>query len=277
MFKELESLPNIGETLKKHNVKINKALGQNFLFDLNITDKIVKKSQSMASTIIEVGSGPGGLTRSILKNKSAAVYAIDKDVQSGKMLADLQKIYKDRLNIITGDALYLPIWELGEEPRQVIANLPYNVGTRMLITWLKHIKSFDLLTLMFQKEVAERIIAKPGSKNYGRLSILTNWLTKTSKLFDVPCEAFVPRPKVKSTVIQLKPLSKPIYDVSFESLEKITHLAFNQKRKMLKTSLKKIDGKRILEELNISSTLRPENLSIVEFCKIAKKTFEFQN
>ncbi len=277
MFKELESLPNIGETLKKHNVKINKALGQNFLFDLNITDKIVKKSQSMASTIIEVGSGPGGLTRSILKNKSAAVYAIDKDVQSGKMLADLQKIYKDRLNIITGDALYLPIWELGEEPRQVIANLPYNVGTRMLITWLKHIKSFDLLTLMFQKEVAERIIAKPGSKNYGRLSILTNWLAKTSKLFDVPCEAFVPRPKVKSTVIQLKPLSKPLYDVSFESLEKITHLAFNQKRKMLKTSLKKIDGKRILEELNISSTLRPENLSIVEFCKIAKKTFEFQN
>ena len=275
MQDKIENLPNIQEILKNNNIKINKALGQNFLFDLNITDKIVKKSNPIASTIIEVGPGPGSLTRSILKNKSSIVYAIDKDFQSKAMLAELKMIYKDRLNIIIDDALHYPIWKLGDAPRQIIANLPYNVGTKMLVVWLKNIHKFDLLTLMFQKEVADRIIAKPGSKNYGRLSILTNWLTQSSKLFDVPSEAFIPRPKVNSTVIQLKPLSKPIFDVSFESLEKLTHLAFSQKRKILRNSLKEINGEKILGELNISSNLRPENLSIIDFCKIAKKSYDF--
>ena len=269
-----KNLPTIQETLKKNNVKINRALGQNFIFDLNLTDKIVKQTKPIASTIIEIGSGPGALTRSILKNKSAIVYAIDKDIQSKNMLSELKTIYKDRLEIITDDALNYPIWKLGDPPRQVIANLPYNVGTKMLITWLKYIKNFDLLTLMFQKEVAERIIAVPGSRNYGRLSILTNWLTQSSKLFDIPSGAFIPKPKVTSSVIQLKPLSKPLYNVSFEALEKITHLAFSQKRKMLKSSLKEINGEKILEELNISPNLRPEQLSVVEFCKIAKKSFK---
>ena len=274
MQNQFKNLPTIQETLKKNNVKINRGLGQNFIFDLNLTDKIVKQSKPFASTVIEIGSGPGALTRSILKNKSAIVYAIDKDIQSKNMLSELKTIYQDRLEIITDDALNYPIWKLGESPRQVIANLPYNVGTKMLITWLKYIQNFDLLTLMFQKEVAERIIAVPGSRNYGRLSILTNWLTQSSKLFDIPSDAFVPKPKVTSTVIQLKPLSKPLYNVSFESLEKITHLAFSQKRKMLKSSLKEINGEKILEELNISPNLRPEQLSVVEFCKIAKKSFK---
>lgn len=273
MHDQIKKLPSIQETLKKNKVKINKALGQNFLFDLNLTDKIVKQSKPLATTIIEIGSGPGSLTRSILKNKSAIVYAIDKDIQSKKMLNELKIIYKNRLKIITDDALHYPIWNLGKKPRQVIANLPYNVGTKMLITWLKYIQNFDLLTLMFQKEVAERIVAKPGSKNYGRLSILTNWLTESSKLFDVPSKAFIPRPKVKSSVVQLKPLSKPLYDVSFESLEKITQMAFSQKRKMLKTSLKKINGEKILNDLNISPNLRPENLSVKDFCRIAEKSF----
>ena len=161
MHSKIKNLPTIQETLKKNKVKINKALGQNFLFDLNLTDKIVKQSKPLASTIIEIGSGPGSLTRSILKNKSAIVFAIDKDIQSEKMLSELKIIYKDRLNIIIDDALHYPIWNLGKAPRQVIANLPYNVGTKMLITWLKYIQKFDLLTLMFQKEVAERIVAKP--------------------------------------------------------------------------------------------------------------------
>lgn len=271
MRKKIENLPSIQETLKKNKIKINRSLGQNFLFDLNITDKIVKKSKPIASTIIEIGSGPGSLTRSILKNKSAFVYAIDKDQQSKTMLTELKMICKNRLEIIIDDALHYPIWELGKAPRQIIANLPYNVGTKMLIMWLKNIQKFDLLTLMFQKEVADRIIAKPGSKNYGRLSILTNWLTQSSKLFDIPNEAFIPRPKVNSSVIQLKPLPEPIFDVSFESLEKLTHLAFSQRRKMLKTSLKGVNGKKILEELNISPNLRPEDLSVIDFCKIAKK------
>ncbi len=273
MHQKIKKLPSIKETLKNNNVIINKALGQNFLFDLNLTDKIVKKSNAITPTIIEVGPGPGSLTRSILKNKSGVVYTIDKDFQSKKMLTDLEEIYNNRLKVIIEDALHYPIWNLGKAPRQIIANLPYNVGTKMLITWLKNIQNFDLLTLMFQKEVAERIIAKPGTKNYGRLSILTNWLTESSKLFDIPSEAFIPKPKVKSTVIQLKPFSKPLYDVPFESLEKLTHLAFSQKRKMIKTSLKEISGEKILKELNICPNLRPEHLSIVQFCKIAKKLF----
>ena len=267
-------LPTIKETLKKNNVKINKSLGQNFLFDLNLTDKIVKKSEPICPTVIEIGPGPGGLTRSILKKKPNVLYTIDKDKQSEKMLTDIKKIYRDNLIIITDDALHYPIWELGDSPRQVIANLPYNSGTKMLTSWLKHIQHFDLLTLMFQKEVADRIIAKQGSKNYGRLSILTNWLTKSKKLFDIPSEAFIPRPKITSSVIQLKPLHKPLYDVSFESIEKITQMAFSQRRKMIKTSLKKVNGQIILKELNISPNLRPENLSIIDFCKIAKKSYK---
>ena len=144
----------------------------------------------------------------------------------------------------------------------------------MLINWLRYIQNFDLLTLMFQKEVADRIIAKPGSKNYGRLSILTNWLTQSTKLFDIPSKAFIPRPRVNSTVIQLKPLAKPLYDVPFQSLEKLTKLAFSQRRKMLKTSLKKVNGHVILKSLNISPNIRPESLSIIDFCKLAKKIYE---
>ena len=267
-------LPTIKETLKKNNIKINKSLGQTFLFDLNLTDKIVKNSEPICPTVIEIGPGPGGLTRSILKKKPNVLYTIDKDKQSEKMLTDIKKIYRDNLIIITDDALHYPIWELGDSPRQVIANLPYNTGTKMLTSWLKHIQHFDLLTLMFQKEVADRIIAKQGSKNYGRLSILTNWLTKSKKLFDIPSEAFIPRPKITSSVIQLKPLHKPLYDVSFESIEKITQMAFSQRRKMIKTSLKKVNGQIILKELNISPNLRPENLSIIDFCKIAKKSYK---
>ena len=267
-------LPTIKETLKKNNVNIKKSLGQNFLFDLNLTDKIVKNCMPITPTVIEIGPGPGSLTRSILKKNPEVLYTIDKDKQSEKMLADIKKIYKDTLIIITDDALHYPIWKLGNSPRQIIANLPYNTGTKMLISWLKHIKHFDLLTLMFQKEVADRIIAKPGSKNYGRLSILTNWLTKSKKLFDIPNDAFVPRPKVTSSVIQLKPLPRPLYDVSFESVEKITQIAFNQRRKMLKSSLKTINGQLILQELGISPNLRPENLSIIDFCRIAQKSYE---
>ena len=267
-------LPTIKETLKKNNVKINKSLGQNFLFDLNLTDKIVKNSEPICPTVIEIGPGPGGLTRSILKKKPNVLYTIDKDTQSEKMLTDIKKIYRDNLIIITDDALHYPIWELGDSPRQVIANLPYNTGTKMLTSWLKHIQHFDLLTLMFQKEVADRIVAKEGSKNYGRLSILTNWLTKSKKLFDIPSKAFIPRPKITSSVIQLKPLHKPLYNVSFESIEKITQMAFSQRRKMIKTSLKKVNGHIILKELNISPNLRPENLSIIDFCKIAEKSYK---
>ena len=267
------NLPTIREILKKNNVRIHKSLGQNFLFDINLTDKIVNRSLPIKPTVIEVGPGPGCLTRSILKKKPNILFAIDKDIQSRKMLTDLKMVYNEKLEILIGDALDYPIWNLGSPPRQVIANLPYNTGTKMLILWLKYINNFDLMTLMFQKEVADRIVAKPGSKQYGRLSILTNWLTKTTKLFDIPNSAFFPPPKVKSTVIQIKPYEKPLYDVTFESLEKITQMAFSQRRKMLKSSLKEINGENILISLNIAPDLRPEELSVIDFCRIAKKAY----
>ena len=267
-------IPTIKEILKKNKIKIHKSLGQNFIFDQNLTDKIVLKSKPLCKTIIEIGPGPGCLTRSILKEKPKKLFVIDIDEQSEKMLSDLQLIYNDKLHIIIEDALKFPIWELGSFPRQIIANLPYNSGTKMLTEWLKHFNCFESMTLMFQKEVADRILAKPGSKNYGRLSIIANWLTKTSKLFDIPNSAFIPKPKVDSTVIRIQPYKKPLYDVSFHSLERITKIAFSQRRKMIKTSLKEIDCIKILEDLNISSSLRPEQLSISDFCKIAKKAFE---
>ena len=267
------NLLSIQETLKKNNIEIKKKLGQNFIFDINLTDKIVMKSEPLSSTIIEIGPGPGGLTRSILKKNPSKLFAVDKDHQSQLMLKELKEIYKDKLQIIIADAKDYPIWELGESPRQIIANLPYNVGTKMLINWLKHVRHFEKFTLMFQKEVAERIIANVGSPNYGRLSILTNWLTKTKKLFDIPATAFIPAPKVTSSVIQLIPRSKPIFDISFSSLEKITFLAFSQRRKMLKSSLRTVNGEVILDNLQISSKLRPEEVSIIDFCRIAQKVY----
>ncbi len=272
--KQSFELPTIREILRKNNVKIRKSLGQNFLLDLNLTDKIVNKSLPIKPTVIEIGPGPGGLTRSILKENPDILFAIDKDFQSKMMLHDLKKIYKNKLEIIIEDALDYPIWNLGDQPRQIIANLPYNTGTKMLILWLKYINHFDMMTLMFQKEVADRIIAKPGSKQYGRLSILTNWLTKSTKLFDIPNSAFFPPPKVKSTVIQLIPYKKPLYKVTFKSLERITQMAFSQRRKMLKSSLKEINGEDILTSLNISPNMRPEELSVVDFCRIAEKAFD---
>ena len=269
----INQLPTIKDILKKNNIKIHKSLGQNFIFDINLTDKIVNKSQPILSNVIEIGPGPGGLTRSILKKNPDVLFVIDKDTQAEIMLSDLKKIYRKKLQIIIADAINYPIWDLGNEPRQIIANLPYNVGTKMLISWLKHIEKFEKLTLMFQKEVADRIVAPVGSPNYGRLSILTNWLTKSKKLFDIPGSAFIPPPKVMSTVIELIPLKNPIVDVSFNALEQITHMAFSQRRKMLKSSLKKINGEAILEDLNISSRLRPEELSINDFCRIAKKAY----
>ena len=272
--KQSFELPTIREILRKNNVIIRKSLGQNFLLDLNLTDKIVNKSLPIKPTVIEIGPGPGGLTRSILKENPDILFAIDKDFQSKMMLHDLKKIYKNKLEIIIEDALDYPIWNLGDQPRQIIANLPYNTGTKMLILWLKYINHFDMITLMFQKEVADRIIAKPGSKQYGRLSILTNWLTKSTKLFDIPNSAFFPPPKVKSTVIQLIPYKKPLYKVTFKSLERITQMAFSQRRKMLKSSLKEINGEKLLTSLKISPDLRPEELSVIDFCRIAKKAFD---
>ena len=259
-------------------IKAKKSLGQNFLIDKNILEKITNTTKITNKIVLEVGPGTGNLTISLLKKNPKKFFVIEKD---NSLASLLNKKFGNKINIINDDILNLNENLLCDEPLLVFGNLPYNISTEILCKWILNFNDenlwFSNLVLMFQKEVAERIVAKPGSKNYGRLSILTNWLTESSKLFDIPSEAFIPKPKVKSSVIQLKPLSKPLYDVSFESLQKITHLAFSQKRKMLKTSLKEINGEKILEDLNISPNLRPENLSVIDFCKIAKKSTQFKN
>ena len=258
-------------------IKAKKSLGQNFLIDKNVLERITNTTNIKNKIILEIGPGTGNLTSYILKKNPKKMIVIEKDIELAR---NLKNKFNNQLIIINDDVLKIDETKLFKDRVIVFGNLPYNISTEILSKWIINLKNnfwFESLVLMFQKEVAERIVAKPGSKNYGRLSILTNWLTESSKLFDIPSEAFIPKPKVKSSVIQLKPLSKPLYDVSFESLEKITHLAFSQKRKMLKTSLKEIDGEKILEDLNISPNLRPENLSVIDFCKIAKKSNQFKN
>ena len=256
-------------------IKAKKSLGQNFLIDQNIIDKIISITEIKDKSVLEVGPGTGNLTSSILKKKPKKVYVVEKDNSLSSLLKNK---YESQINIINDDILKFDESSICNDRLLVFGNLPYNISTEILCKWILNLKRekiwFSNLILMFQKEVADRIVAKPGSKNYGRLSILTNWLTKSKKLFDIPSKAFIPRPKITSSVIQLKPLHKPLYDVSFESIEKITQMAFSQRRKMIKTSLKKVNGPIILKELNISPNLRPENLSIIDFCKIAKKSYK---
>ena len=162
-----------------------------------------------------------------------------------------------------------PVWTFGKKPRQIVANLPYNIATTLLVAWLAHASSFDKLTLMFQKEVAERIVAQPGHKNFGRISVLSNWLTTSKILFEVPSSAFTPEPKVTSTVIQLSPRKKPLVDCNINHLEQVTKIAFNQRRKMLRASFKQFGGAEMLSSLGIDQQLRPQELSIENFCKLA--------
>lgn len=175
----------------------------------------------------------------------------------------------ERLTLIEADALTSPIWDIGTAPRRIIANLPYNIATPLLIQWLSHANCFDSMTLMFQREVAERITAQPGTDAYGRLSVLTKWRADAEILFDVPASAFVPPPKIISSVVQIVPLAQPRYPCSQKALEFITRTAFGQRRKMLRSSLKKINGDHLLKEAGIAPDLRPQDIDIEEFCKLA--------
>ena len=256
-------------------IKAKKNLGQNFLIDEKVLKKITDITEIKGKTILEVGPGTGNLSSFILKKNPKKFLVVEKD---HRLISSLQKKFQNQIEIINEDILKIDEKEFSQDKLIVFGNLPYNISTEILCKWILNLNDnnfwFENMILMFQKEVADRIVAKQGTKNYGRLSILTNWLTKSKKLFDIPSEAFIPRPKITSSVIQLKPLHKPLYDVSFESIEKITQMAFSQRRKMIKTSLKKVNGQIILKELNISPNLRPEKLSIIDFCKIAKKSYK---
>ena len=265
----IDALPPLRLLVESMDMRARKSLGQNFLFDLNLTRKIARSAGPLTGTTIEIGPGPGGLTRALLLEHAAHVIAIEKDRRASAVLSSLSAAAGDRLTLIEADALTSPIWELGTAPRRIIANLPYNIATTLLIQWLAHASCFDSMTLMFQREVAERITARPGEAAYGRLSVLTRWLADAEILFDVPASAFVPQPKIISSIAQIVPLAQPRYPCSQHALEFITRTAFGQRRKMLRSSLKKINGDQLMAEVGIAPESRPQDIDIEEFCKLA--------
>ena len=266
---QIDSLPSLRDLVGAMDMRARKSLGQNFLFDLNLTRRIARSAAPLTGTTIEIGPGPGGLTRALLLEGATRLVAIEKDWRAPDVLASLLSAANGRLELTEADAMDFPIWNLEPEPRRIVANLPYNIATTLLIRWLEYAANFESMTLMFQREVALRITAKPGDSAYGRLSVLTGWLADAEILFDIPPEAFVPAPKITSSVVQIVPLSAPRFTCSQKHLEDVTRHAFGQRRKMLRSSLKKMGGEALLIAADIDPETRPQDLDIESFCKLA--------
>lgn len=266
-------LPPLREVITRHGLIANRALGQNFLFDLNLTGRIARAAAPLdRGSVIEIGPGPGGLTRALLDHHAGEVIVIERDRRFLPVLAEISAAYPGRLQVIEGDALKIDAAKLGSLPRRIVANLPYNVATPLLMNWLEAGTSFTSLTLMFQKEVAERLLAGPKTKDYGRLSIAAQWRAEVRRLFDIPPRAFTPPPKVTSTVVQLIPRAQPLYAANAKILEKVTAAAFGQRRKMLRQSLRQLSlhAEKILHDAGLAPTARGEELSIEDFCKLSR-------
>ena len=246
---KISALPPLRQMINQKDFKAKKSLGQNFIFDLNLTQRIAKAASPLQGTVFEIGPGPGGLTRALFLEGAEKVIAIEKDRRAVQFLEHIVAATDGHLSLIEEDAMKQPIWKMGNAPRKIVANLPYNIATALLLTWLDHASEFVSLTLMFQKEVAERLVAQPGDKSYGRLSILTQWLCQAELKFDVPPQAFIPSPRIISSVVHLIPHPQPLYDCRKEDLEAITTIAFGQRRKMLRASFKKYGGKHYFCQL----------------------------
>ncbi|WP_117194175.1 16S rRNA (adenine(1518)-N(6)/adenine(1519)-N(6))-dimethyltransferase RsmA [Rhizobium terrae] len=271
----LDGLPPLRDVIQRHGLDAKKALGQNFLLDLNLTQKIARSAGPLEGvTVIEVGPGPGGLTRAILSLGARKLIAVERDSRCLPALAEIGEHYPDRLEVIEGDALKVDFAALAPEgPVRIIANLPYNVGTQLLLNWLlpedgKWPPFWESLTLMFQKEVGLRIVADEEDDYYGRLGVLAGWRTDARMVFDVPPQAFTPPPKVTSTVVHLTPREKPL-PCDVNKLERITHAAFGQRRKMLRQSLRPLGGETLLDKADIDPQRRAETLSVEEFVRLA--------
>ena len=269
----LDGLPPLRDVIQRHGLDARKALGQNFLLDLNLTQKIARSAGPLENaTVIEVGPGPGGLTRAILSLGARKLIAIERDSRCLPALAEIADHYPGRLEVIEGDALKLDFEALAAEgPVKIIANLPYNVGTQLLINWLlpKSWPPFwESLTLMFQKEVGLRIVAHEDDDHYGRLGVLAGWRTEARMVFDVPPQAFTPPPKVTSSVVHLVPRPEPL-PCEVRKLEVVTQAAFGQRRKMLRQSLKSLGGETLLAKAGIDPVRRAETLSVAEFVALA--------
>ena len=271
-------LPPLREVIARHGLSARKSLGQHFLLDANLTGKIARAAGELGDgCVIEIGPGPGGLTRALLAAGAARVIAVEKDPRCVAALQELAAAFPERLEVVADDALEVPLGGLGRPPRQVVANLPYNVATALLVAWLAEIAErpdcVARLTLMFQKEVAGRLAAAPRSKDYGRLSVITQWLAEVALLFDVPARAFTPPPKVTSTVVRITPRPSPLYPASRAALERVTAAAFGQRRKMLRQSLKSlgVDTAELIAGAGVAETARAEELDLAAFCRLAEK------
>lgn len=271
-----DPLPPLRETIAKYGLSARKSLGQNFLFDANLLNKIVRVVGALdGKTVYEVGPGPGGLTRAILAANPKRLLVIEKDPRCIDALAELQQHFPARLDILQQDALTANEAELLGQNVEVIANLPYNVGTALLIRWLSLAAWpgwWSGLTLMFQKEVAQRIVATPDTDAYGRLSVLAQWRCDAKLMFDVPRQAFTPPPKITSAVVRLIPKT-PLADIAAADLAAITQAAFGQRRKMLRTSLKSITPapEALCDRAGIAPTARAETLSVGDFCRLTQE------
>jgi 16S rRNA (adenine1518-N6/adenine1519-N6)-dimethyltransferase len=271
----IDGLPPLREVIERHGLQAKKALGQNFLLDLNLTGKIARAAGDLAdATVLEVGPGPGGLTRALLFNGARRVVAIERDERCLEALAEISGHYPGRLEVIPGDALKTDFAALagtaGGGPVKIVANLPYNIGTELLIRWLTLADwppFYQSMTLMFQREVAERITAAPGSDAYGRLGVLAGWRTEARIAFDVPPQAFTPPPKVTSSVVHLVPGQSPL-PAEVRKLGRVTEAAFGQRRKMLRQSVKSLGGEALLIRAGIDPTRRAETLSVEEFVRL---------
>lgn len=278
MTNKIDQLPPLRDIINDHGLRAEKSLGQNFLLDLNLTDKIARHALAGLDdvalnnlTIIEIGPGPGGLTRALLKQPVKKVIAVEYDERAIAALQSLQSAAEGRLELLHQDALKTDLTALCDGPRAIIANLPYNIATPLLTGWLSQIHdnadNFSLMALMFQKEVGDRIAAMPSTKAYGRLSVLSQWLCETRKLIDLPPSAFTPPPKINSSVIYFKPRHlTPQTKPDFNAVEKLTAAAFGQRRKMIRQSLK--NYKPQIDKSGLDETLRAENLTITDFLNI---------
>ena len=260
------------DIIAQYGLNARKSLGQHFLLDMNLTRRIASAAGDLTSaTVIEIGPGPGGLTRALLETDAAHVIAIERDDRAVAIAHDLAEAYPGRLDVIAADALDVDLSQLGTAPRHIVANLPYNISTPLLVDWLAKIQAFASITVMLQKEVVDRLAAAADTPAYGRLSVLAQWLCEVRPLFNVDRKAFTPPPAVMSTVVSLIPRPQPLAPARMATLEKVTAAAFGQRRKMLRSSLKSLgDAEFILKSVGIDPTRRAETLTVKDFCAIAQ-------
>ena len=266
-------LASLSATIARHGLSARKTLGQHFLLDGNLCARIARAAGPLDEvTVLEIGPGPGGLTRALLDAGARRVVAIERDERCVAALGELADAWPDRLEIVEGDALKIDVSARLEDPVKIIANLPYNVGTALLLGWLGAPERYQSLTLMFQKEVAARLTASPGTGDYGRLSILAQWRCETHRLFDVSAKAFTPPPKVTSSAVQLVPRGEPLFPAEAAALARVTQAAFGQRRKMLRAALKGLvaDPEAFLTAQGIDPKARAETLDIEAFCALAR-------